>query len=188
MLRKYPAQLRTLDSRQNREEWRQHWQTARASTSIPGLGHEFWQTARAHLDADAVSIAQRFSLPQYSATEAVDENTATQLLLELLAQTDSQGDRHSLQLPPRKVWVGDEVCWFVQTQGPDDRDSTIATNIELFHGTRDYLLSRILRAGLRPSEKSHGQIGLWCNRSCKRALDWNTTIIVLTDSMAPHAC
>ena len=79
----------------------------------------------------------------------------------------------------------------VIVQRTDDRvmfqENTIiqpSTTYRAFHGTRQLLISHILKTGLKSSIHSHGIIGTWANLDIDQALLWTSSMYDLIPSLA----
>ena len=158
---------------------------------LPGIGHPYWQTARAH------NYAGSFP-PQLSPEiQKIDENPTEAQIQETLAIL-----KHMWQPEPgiakfSPMWVASRVQSFEDQsllyipvkslrahQFQDGTDNPRQRLVKLFHGTREQNVSSILRQGLQCSPVSHGAIGVWLNASLNAALTWTPTCVDLLPALA----
>ena len=153
------------------------------SRSLPGLGSEFWQHAKAHL--------YDFSLPP-----KIDEQITE--AAKVFYKTDFQTTVSNLKVSwtntsevPQPLWDDISVFAYEQDGGKflvarlplvknfdtfqDGSDVNILPRV-LFHGTRESNVPLIQKFGLHSSSESHGVVGLWLNDNLGHALTWNTSV------------
>lgn len=147
-------------------------------TTLPGIGHAFWEHAKAHLFD--LSPPPSFSEVLISSTTFTTDSAMELLIAELKIAwantpevTMPRWDKIKMYKFQDKLVARLPILESFDTF-QNGEEVTEPPSI-LFHGTRETNVPLIMRFGLRSSGCSHGKVGLWLNSKLENALSWNTS-------------
>ena len=189
MLAKWPSSRDQLFRDLHRPSGLQGFRTARPETGLPGIGDSFWQSTTAHLLNDIPSIVSAFIVPEITYATDTHEDLISRERMQLEVQrwrstfsADSESayqvqwqsseyglieGKQAIRIPVCSASLGDNYQDNSQVRDP----------LIVYHGTRSLLVPLIMNTGIKPSECSHGQIGVWVNKNMQEALMWNLTFM-----------
>ena len=158
--------------------------------SLPGIGHEFWNNAKDHINAmdfppycfetnelidESDAEASAKTLLQHVKTHWIIDNDALTWPIFEQAKIKLVKDHYILCVPVQSSWPsafqdGQRIC--------EDQFLT------MFHGTRDIHIPNIMKTGLQSSPLSHNFVGAWVNSEITEALNWNCSLLDVIPGLA----
>lgn len=170
-------------------------QTSRASEiptiSLPGVGHPYWQQARAHLRQYQVPPTIAINL---SPNRAPVTRKLKQALVDRLKDiwTTSRNNMFDIDYNSAEIYnIGGDLPVIRMTVHRVDHRSVyqdgspaVPENTRAYHGTRPPVVPFILDEGIKSSPPSHGITGLWMNIDLVQAMQWTNSIFDITPGLA----
>lgn len=156
---------------------------------LPGLGTEFWRTAKLH-------ILMAYSPPSIEPAllepaTVVDPVLLAKFVDHLKTQwAVPHTSKYHIQWNKMRFFSGPEGRLFLhiplQFENPScfQNGDTIQAVGKSYHGTRSFQVASILQKGLLSSTKAHKVIGLWLNDDLFDALNWNVSLMDSSGGLA----
>jgi hypothetical protein len=182
-------QLKSMHAR-----WRPHIledlrTAAHGYSPLPGIGTEFWRTAKLHILMACLppSVSPALLEP----AKCVDQMLLKDLIVQLKAQwTVHSRCLYQLQWDKLKFFTDVEGRLFLHiplvfADPHKYQNGDVIAGTELsYHGTRSFNVASILQKGLLSSTKAHKVIGLWLNDDIEEALNWNVSLMDSSGGLA----
>ena len=152
---------------------------------LPGIGHQYWNTARDHVFAGSSPprILPEFVQPLRSASpemcSAFIANFKADCETSDLNQVYTIDWMRSQFIHDYELGIIFDAKVIPQIPGIFQDGSPIEEHSVLhsFHGTREIALKSILSNGLRSSTRAHKVVGVWLNDHRPSAVQWNTSLL-----------
>ena len=158
-------------------------------TSLPGIGSNYWKTARAHNDAGSMPPGFPKSITEPAIEfDMTDVHNAIGHLKTIVLSEPGTSWNTAMWIAAVVKLDSDipliHIPVFSLRRRIFQDESPITVGHDFFHGTREQNLSSILHCGIHASPCSHHQVGTWVNKSMMEALNWTPTVADLLPTLA----
>ena len=167
--------------------------TRREFGGLPGIGHPYWKTARAHAESGGIPPSLHLEISSKANDPSdVQISQTLQILREEWTSVPNVSLFSPLWIAARVFQVNSQnpptclLCIPVKAKEPRyyQNGKPFISGFTSYHGTREQLIRNILHQGLLASPPSHEQIGVWTSARREAALNWTPTAFDLLPTLA----